>query len=242
MSPFAHASLVMAFALFASGAIPAAHADPDDAASQVGACATDVAAAVQGRYESVTDLRASFEQSTKRMGFGSTAPASLAAKGEVHFQKPGRMHWAYREPAESAVISDGHSVWIYDPAAKEAQHFELGANFLSGAALQFLLGEGDLAKSFQLSAEDCDEDVVALALVPREPESYERITLRVTRESGELRETDVVDLLGNQTTLVLRDVRTGEVPPKRHFQFSPPDGVRVLRLPAVNQGDETNPH
>ncbi len=203
------------------------------AAAEEPPCAERVAGRVQDRYESVRDFRAVFEQSTERVGFSGQVPEALRAEGEVFLQKPGRMHWAYTKPAPSFVISNGVGAWVYDPVAAEAQYFELGTEFLSGAALQFLLGEGELLESFQVSSPDCGTvAATTLELTPREPASFERLDLLVDNERAELLETRVVDLLGNRTRLVLRDVRLGEPPPLDHFEFEAPPGTRVLELPA----------
>ncbi len=194
-------------------------------------CAEQVAGKVQGRYESVRDFRAAFEQSTERVGFAGEVPDGLRAAGEVILQKPGRMRWAYTKPAPSFVISDGEGAWVYDPVAAEAQYFALGTEFLSGAALQFLLGEGNLLEAFEVHADTCDAPVVLLELTPREPASFERLDLVVAADTGDVTETHVVDLLGNRTRLVLRDVRFGQVPAPGLFEFEAPPGTQVLTLP-----------
>jgi len=196
-----------------------------------GACAAAVAEAVQRRYDAVRDLRARFAQRTESVALGSAAAATLESRGEVVFAKPGRMRWSYEEPEPSLVVSDGATVWIHDPAAREVQELPLGPEFLSGAAIQFLLGEGRLADEFTIAARGCGESEVALLLTPRRDASYERLELRADPASGEIRSTAVVDVLGNRTEIALSDVRTNTDPPARLFRFEPPEGTRVLRLP-----------
>ncbi len=142
------------------------------------------------------------------------------------------MRWNYDRPAPSLVVSDGEGAWVYDPVAGEAQHFELGGEFLSGAALQFLLGEGRLLDAFRVASATCERpDAAAVELRPLEDSSFEALTLIANAGSGEVSETYVIDLLGNRTRLELSDVRTGEARAPEFFEFTPPEGVRVLRLP-----------
>ena len=215
----------LAFWIALAAGLPASAAEDD--------CAEAIAGKVQARYEAVRDFRAEFEQSTERAGFPGEAPDALRAAGTVFFQKPGRMHWAYTAPAPSFVISDGEGAWVYDPVAKEAQRFELGGEFLSGAALQFLLGEGELLEAFRVRAEACAGDAVDLELEPIEPATFERLVLRVEAESGHVSETRIVDLFGNRTRLAFRNVRFGEVPEPGHFDFEAPPGTRILRVPGT---------
>jgi len=56
-------------------------------------------------------------------------------RGRVVFAKPGRMRWVYESPEPSLVVSDGETLWIYDPAAREAQRLPVTQGYLTGAAL-----------------------------------------------------------------------------------------------------------
>ncbi len=201
--------------------------------SSAGACAQEIAERVQQRYDAVRNLRARFIQRTASVALGSTSAATLEAGGEVFFAKPGRMRWSYETPEPSLVVSDGATLWIYDPQAEEAQQFPLGPEFLSGAAIQFLLGDGRLVEEFEISARDCGEPQVWLLLTPRTDSSYERLELAALRETGEIRSTVVVDILGNRTEVELDDVRTNLDLPAARFQFEPPTGTRVLTVPAA---------
>jgi outer membrane lipoprotein carrier protein len=193
-------------------------------------CAESVARRVQARYDGVRDLRARFVQTTRSVAFGAESPDAEPARGEVAFAKPGRMRWSYEAPEPSLVVSDGETLWIYDPLAREVQVLDVDEGFLSGAALQFLLGNGRLLESFRVAAEGCGRAEVTLDLVPRAEATYERLRLDVDAASGEIRRTAVVDLFGNRTDVELSDVRTNQGLAPDLFRFEPPEGVRVLRL------------
>lgn len=178
------------------------------------------------------DLAAEFDQTTRVASMGAGASGGMeASKGTVVFAKPGRMRWAYSEPAESLVVSDGETLWIYDPAAKEVQRLSAAGGFLSGVAVQFLVGEGDLKRDFRVTARDCDADDVTLLLVPKQDATYEKIELVAAGASGEVRETRIFDLVGNVTTIRFRGLRTNLGPSASTFAFEPPDGVAVIELP-----------
>jgi len=217
---------LLAAVLLVPGVAPAAGDEPAD-----GACAAAVAERVQHRYDAVRDLRARFAQRTASVALGSAPAAAMESRGEVVFAKPGRMRWSYESPEPSLVVSDGETVWIHDPAAREAQELPLGPEFLSGAAIQFLLGDGRLADEFAIGARGCGKPEVELVLTPRRDSSYERLELRADAKTGEIRSTVVVDVLGNRTEVELSDVRTNTSPPASLFRFEPPEGTRVLSVP-----------
>ena len=126
---------------FLLGALAALACAPSLALQRAAApdCASDVAGRVQRRYEKVQDLSAHFEQTTQRVSLGTDSSDALVAKGEVVFAKPGKMRWSYTSPEPSLVVSDGSTLWVYDPQAHEVQKLPLGAGHLSAAGVQFLL-------------------------------------------------------------------------------------------------------
>jgi outer membrane lipoprotein carrier protein len=202
----------------------------------------EVAARVQAHYEQMEDLQARFHQTTQSVTLGSSGATAFEASGQVIFAKPGRMRWAYETPEPSLVVTDGETLWIYDPAAKEVQRMTVTGAFLSGAAIQFLLGQGDLQREFEISSSDCVEAEemasleasprVGLELLPRAPSHYEKLLLSVDRASGRVYETTVLDLFGNRTQVELLDVEVDRHPPAASFTFDPPAGVRVIDVSA----------
>jgi outer membrane lipoprotein carrier protein len=219
------ASVLAGLALAAPGP---ARAESPPAAD---ACADRAAAALQRRYESVRDLSARFEQTSRSVALGGPARAEARSSGSVVIAKPGRMRWSYDEPEPSLVVSDGSVLWIYDPVNREAQRLAVTEAYLSGAAVSFLLGAGEIRRDFELRALECSESSVLLELVPRQPATYEKLEARTDPRSGELLETTVVDLLGNRTRVALRDLRVNQGPDAKLFRFEPPPGVRILELP-----------
>ncbi len=194
-------------------------------------CANEIAGRVEQRYAKVGDLSAHFEQTTRRVALGGPAGEAIVARGEVTFAKPGKMRWSYESPEPSLVVSDGSTLWIYDPKAREVQKLPLAAGYLSAAGVQFLLGEGKLHDEFRVTASGCSDSVVTLGLTPKREAQYERLELRVDRDSAAVRETTVVDLFGNRTTIAFDKLRENTKPGASSFEFIPPDGVRVLSVP-----------
>lgn len=215
---------VLCVLLLALGAGGAALAD----GAESGDCAREVAGRVQARYEGVRDLEARFTQKSRSVAFGG-AGQEMRARGVALFAKPGRMRWTYEEPEPSVVVSDGQTLWIYDPVAKEVQEFPVGEGFLSGTAVQFLLGEGKILEAFEVGAQGCGAPAVRLLLRPRVEATYESLELLVAPETGDVRETAVVDLFGNRTDVIFESVRSNLNVDSAQFRFEAGPGVRVLR-------------
>ena len=193
-------------------------------------CATEVAKSVQRYYQDLRNLQAHFEQQTKAvsMGLGGASQA-MTMQGQVAFAKPGKMRWSYEKPEPSVVVSNGESLWIYDPVGQEAQHLPVDAGFLSGAAIQFLFGQGDLLLEFDIHALGCGE-LAHLKLIPKKDASYERLELWAKRETGAIENSLIVDLLGNETLVRFEKVQLNAELAGDLFDFVPPKGTEVIEL------------
>jgi outer membrane lipoprotein carrier protein len=189
-------------------------------------CSAALTARVQARYDRMRELEARFTQRT----VSALSPAGEVTTGRVALAKPGRMRWSYETPEPSLVVSDGQTLWIYDPAAREAQKLVVGEQFLSGAAFQFLLGSGRIADSFRVRAEGCGSPRARLVLTPKADATYESLELAVDAATGEANATAVVDLFGNRTEVEFSELRYDAGLGADTFHFTPEPGVRVIEL------------
>jgi outer membrane lipoprotein carrier protein len=222
------ATLALTAALVAAG--PAAAGEKRGATSEADACRDRAANAVQSHYEGVRDVAARFEQNTHAARLGTTPSAPAASRGKVTLAKPGKMRWTYEEPEPSLVVSDGKTVWIYDPAFGEVQKLPASEGFLTGAAAQFLLGAGNMRRDFKVAALSCTATAAELELTPRQPATYEKLVLSVDPSTGSVSKTRIVDLLGNVSEVEFRDQRFNLAPSEAEFQFEVPAGVKVIEL------------
>lgn len=209
---------------------------PDSTCASGAGVAT--AALVQERYDGIRDLAAGFEQESRSATFGGQPLMDADVKrGEVVFAKPGRMRWRYAEPEPSLVVSDGETLWIHDIEGGTATRLEVTAGYLSGAALQFLLGDGKILESFDVEATRCSSARVELTLLPKEDATYERLGLVADPKSGDIVATSVVDLFGNETVIRFRGVVVNQAPSAEIFSFEPPEGVELIDYAASASGE-----
>lgn len=191
--------------------------------------AEQVARQIQGRYEGIRDLRADFVQTNVSATFeGEALMNPVPRRGKVVFAKPGRMRWTYEPPEASVVVSDGKTLWIHDVEAKTVTRLAVTEGYLSGAALQFLMGSGRILESFRVATSDCDASRVSLELVPRSDASYERLGLVADRATGSVVETSVTDLFGNVTRIRFEGIEENRDPTPDTFVLKIPEGVEVI--------------
>ena len=216
--------LVLGLLLGACGAIAAESKSGCEAG-----LAEQTAHKIQARYEGIRDLRADFEQTNVSATFeGEALMKPEPRRGRVVFAKPGKMRWTYAPPEASVVVSDGKTLWIHDVEARTVTRLAVTEGYLTGAALQFLMGDGDILGSFRVSVSDCDAKQVTLELLPNEDASYERLGLVADRATGSVVATSVSDLFGNLTRIRFDKLEENHKPPADTFVLKIPEGVEVI--------------
>lgn len=182
---------------------------------------------VQRFYEQVTDFRATFRQEVKRNGL----PRKRVHRGKVFFKKPGMMRWDYTQPERVLYVSDGEVLWSYQPEDRLVYKMGVRDSELYNA-LKFLFGQGNLRNEFdaKLLPADAKDNLVRLALTPKHKQSnYKRLVLAVDPARFEIRQTELVDPLGNVSRVRFSDL-SYEPLKASGFHFTPPKGVQVQDL------------
>jgi outer membrane lipoprotein carrier protein len=202
-------------------------------AAEVSSCRPDdarqMATRIQDRYDGIRDIHSNFEQRNESASFaGQPLMTPEPKKGRVVFAKPGKMRWTYLAPEPSEVVSNGRLLWIYDIEGRSITRLEVTAGFLSGAALQFLLGDGKILESFDVVATDCQSEWVTLTLLPKAEATYEKLGLVANRETGELLATSMLDLFGNLTEIRFSETQINLDPDDDLFEMEIPEGVELI--------------
>ncbi len=185
--------------------------------------------ALQSRYASVRTIRGSFQQNYRAPGI------EQSEAGVFWMKKPGLMRWEYRSPETKLFVADGKESYLYTPEERQVMVRRYSPAELHGTPLQFLLGQGDIAKSFrcewETEARPKLDATVVLRLVPRVAESeYSYLVLEVDERSAEIRRIVIRELTGNTSEFILTDLATNIRVEDKQFQFKVPRGVEIVKL------------
>src|SRR5262249_43161783 len=112
---------------------------------------------MQKFYERTQDFKADFRQVQTDKVFGR----KRVFDGTVKFKKPGKMRWDYKTPEKKLFVSDGKTLWLYEPEDNQAFKQSLTDSALP-TAVTFLSGQGKLEKEFDVTmAEGPDAEAEA---------------------------------------------------------------------------------
>jgi outer membrane lipoprotein carrier protein len=190
---------------------------------------------VQAFYDRAQTFQSDFHQEFLVKAYNQTK----TSRGHVIFAKPGKMSWAYEDPAGNRVVSDGTTVRVYQAADK--QMYESAVNQSQyPAAVSFLTGQGKLGDSFNFTLIDGDTAQKGTQLAfpggwvllgtPKAPTpSYQKVLFYVDKASSQVRRVLIVDGQGNLNKFTFDTPRVNDAVDPSVFVFTPPPGTNVVR-------------
>jgi outer membrane lipoprotein carrier protein len=194
--------------------------------------AADLSAVVEGlqrRYSSVSTLKASFQQTYRAPGI------EQIESGIFWLKKPGFMRWEYRQPEEKLFIADGKESFLYIPRDRQVTIQPFSVSDMHSTPLEFLMGSGDIMKSFVVSWESefkpNSGNTLMLRLIPRKSEAdYSFFVLELDRESYELLGIIIRESGGNTSRFAFTDFAVNVKVDSKNFKFKTPKGVEEVRF------------
>ena len=213
--------ILITIALLLAVAAPVAAEKPETA--------EELAARVQKLYETVPSYSAEFVQTSHLRTTGQ----AMEARGTVAFKKPGKMRWVYETPMKQEIISDGETLWLYQPEDNQVMVSEAERFLKSRASITFLAGQGSLTEEFEVSLGEAPEGAAegpVLELSPREEDpTVARVLLVVDDKASTVVESWVYDFMGNATSVRFIDPETGVTLDDEQFTFEAPRGTDVIQ-------------
>jgi len=182
---------------------------------------------LQRHYHDTNSFTANFTEDVTAAG----AP-TRTRKGTVAFRKPGRMRWEFTDPDKETIVSDGETLFSYDPDLNQVLETPLKQALKSSSATSFLLGIGNINRDFKaaFASPPTPTGLVDLILDARtggykievglDPKTYNLTTLTLT------------DQLGDVTRIDFTDIHDNAPLPDSTFAFNVPPGADIVTAPA----------
>ena len=156
---------------------------------------------------SLTDLSSYLNSlTTVESEFTQINADGTMSTGTIRISRPGKVRFEYAPPDRSLVVSDGQQVAIFDPKSNQPpEQYPLRRTPLN----LILAPKVDLGTARMVVAHR--EDGPATRVTAQDPEhpEYGRIDMVFTANPTELRQWIITDDSGNQTTLILGEMRKG---------------------------------
>jgi periplasmic chaperone LolA len=147
--------------------------------------------------------------------------------GRVWLQRPGRFRWDYAKPYAQTIVSDGKTIYLYDPDLQQVTERPAKAT-LAGTPAALLAQGGALGDAFTVQDQGRSDGLDKVSLLPKSTDSdFQSIELWLA--DGVPQRMVFHDQLGDTTDIRFSDVQTNHRIDPSRFQFTPPQGVEVVK-------------
>lgn len=193
------------------------------------ATASELAAALQRKYDLVKDFSADFTHAYE----GGVLHTRITERGHLLVKKPGKMRWDYSAPEVKQFISDGVKMYSYIPQDKQVIVASVPPDEDAPTPALFLAGKGNLTRDFTHSLVAAPAGMPAgsrgLKLVPKARQrDYDWLVLVLDTGSLGLRGLLTVDAQGGTSTFSFSNLKENAGVADKEFAFTIPRGVDVV--------------
>lgn len=153
-----------------------------------------------------------------------------SSSGTVALSAPRLFRWEYENPYPQLIIADGTRVWVYDPDLEQVTVRPQGEEEQNNP-LAALIDPAMLDRDFVIGEGGSHDGLEWLEVAPRHATDAGFQSAQLGFADGALVKMDVLDALGQRTTLEFSNWRKNPSFAPGTFQFTPPAGVDVVGEP-----------
>ena len=177
----------------------------------------DAASDLKSRLDKVSSFHASF---TQKVTDGSGA-AVQEGQGDLWVKRPNLFNWHMTQPDESILVSDGKTLWFYNPFVEQATATWL--KDATGNTPFMLIARNQSSDWQQYNIKQNGDDFV---LTPKASNgNLKQFTINVGRD-GTIHQFSAVEQDDQRSSYQLKSQQNGAVDAAK-FTFTPPQGVTV---------------
>jgi outer membrane lipoprotein carrier protein len=178
---------------------------------------------LQHHYQATKSFSARFTETVTRQG----APP-VQRTGTICYQKPGKLRWEFDTPQPETIVSDGKTIYDYDPELDQVVETPLAQAFKNQAAAAFLLGAGNLKRDFIAAppSQSLADGLTHVELVPKN--AGQRIDAGIDTSTYNITSLAIHDPMGGETVLKFSNIELNQSQKASLFEFTPPSGADIV--------------
>lgn len=177
----------------------------------------DAASDLQSRLSKVNSFHASFSQTVT----SADGAAVQEGEGELWLKRPNLFNWKTTSPDESVLVSDGKTLWFYNPFVEQVTATWL--KDATGNTPFMLITRNDASDWSKYEVRQNGDD---FELTPKSASgNLKQFAISVT-PSGTIKTFTATEQDGQRSTYVLKNQQNSTVDSAK-FTFTPPQGVML---------------
>jgi len=146
------------------------------------------------------------------------------AVGTIAVKKPNLVHWNTAEPNESVIVSDGGTLWFYDPFVEQVSAYLLEEALVNTPILLLTSTDVELWQHYSVSSIDENNYLIHANDNNAQVKTLE---LNFKETSHELKSFTILDATGQLSTFRLSNFDDKHSPEISLFTFNIPEGVQL---------------
>jgi len=180
----------------------------------------DEASRIQKAYEELKDISGNFIQKSYIKDLKRTD----TYKGRFYI-KASKFRWEYAGDKPQTIYISGDKLIIYQKKEKQAYITKFDRSTYGQSPIILLGGLGDIRKDFDILSKDG-----RLILKPKsQMGNISQIEVTTTEDEFPVKSLTIVDLHSNKTQIEFRDIKVNTGLKDRLFEFTPPEGVTIIK-------------
>lgn len=164
---------------------------------------------------------------TLKARFTQYSPSGDTVEGTIMLSRPGRMRLDYDPPSPVQVIANGKFLIYFDKQLKQVSYLDLESSIAGVLVRDKVELDGPDLKLVKVGHAP---DVLNVTVTHRKDPSQGQITLVFTERPFTLRQWQVVDAQGQNTTVVLTEPQPGIPLDAAMFKFDDPNAAKAVDL------------
>jgi len=148
----------------------------------------------------------------------------LNASGTLAVKKPNLVHWNTAEPDESLIVSDGQTLWYFNPFIEQVSAFLLDKALMNTPILLLTSSDPELWQHYSVSSMS---DNNFLIHTNDNNSQVKTLELRFKDHTDRLDSFTILDATGQLSTFKLSKLDQNVTPDTTLFKFIIPEGVEL---------------
>lgn len=173
--------------------------------------------------EPVKGLSASFTEDT----FNAQGAVQQHNEGVLKAQAPNQFYWQTADPYPQEIVTDGKTLWVYDPDLQQVTIKPFEENYAKTPAMLFAGNAKSIAEHF--TVEKISGQPQAFRLLPKDSQKDLFESLEMSFDKNKPASMVIRDAMQQKTTIFFADVQVNYAMSAGQFHFDVPKGVEVLK-------------
>lgn len=174
--------------------------------------------------EGIDNLKANFVQQT----IDGNQNLLQTQEGALSLSRPNKFKWQSHAPYEQVLVSNGTTLWQFDPDLEQVTIQKLDQRISSTPVLLLSGDSSSISKEYEVYSESMQQEMHFVLIPRRNDVLFDRLRLEFSASKALVRMI-IKDEVGQKTVISLSNHKQVAMIQASEYEFTPPDGVDVIK-------------